>query len=353
MEPLCESLAFISMWRVVVRQNYFLQRYARIYCPKRGLGRMIKSVISAAILKKKCSEQIQLIQNHDKGAAVKRVLISITFAVALILVSSQPSHSGTPAHSERLGFDRNEYPGDDNLPALRQTFDFAGYWLNNPPGMRSNSWIGKRKIVQSAGFGFIVIFNGRTYAQIKAAGNAARFGNSDATDAVAAARREGFPPRTIIFLDQEQGGRLLEEQRAYLHAWVDAVNAAGFRSGVYCSGIAAKEAKGSSVITAEDIRQNAGGREITYWVTNDSCPPSPGCTFPRRAPSPQFSGISFAEIWQYAQSPKRSGFASHCANYNRDRNCYAPGIALGQHLHLDLNVATSSDPSHGRTPKAN
>jgi hypothetical protein len=280
---------------------------------------------------------------------VKIILFFGIFAAGVILAAVQPAESGIPPRVQHLGFDRNEYPGDDNLSALRQTFDFAGYWLNSPPGMRSNSWVGKRKIVQSAGFGFIVIFNGRTYAQIKAAGNATRLGNSDATDAIAAARREGFPLHTIIFLDQEQGGRLLAEQRAYLHAWVDAVNAAGFRSGVYCSGIAAKEAKGS-VVTAEDIRQNANGREIKYWVTNDSCPPSPGCVFPRRASSPQFSGISFAEIWQYAQSPRRSGFASHCAGYNSDKNCYASGIALGQRLHLDLNIATSSDPSHGRTP---
>ena len=283
---------------------------------------------------------------------MKRGLISIAFIVALVVTFVRPSHSGVPPRVQHLGFDRNEYPGDENLAALRRTFDFAGYWLNSPPGMKSNSWVGKRKVVQSAGFGFIVVFNGRTFAQIKSAGNATGLGNADAADAIAAARREGFPPRTIIFLDQEQGGRLLAEQRAYLHAWVDAVNAAGFRSGVYCSGIAAKESSGTSIITAEDIQQNAGGREITYWVTNDSCPPSPGCAYPRRAPAPQSSGISFAEIWQYAQSPKRSGFASRCANYNRDKNCYAPGIALSQRLHLDLNVATSSDPSHGRT-KAN
>ena len=282
---------------------------------------------------------------------MKRVLISIALAAALVVTFAQPSHSGVPLRTEHIGFDRNEYPGDENLAALRGTFDFAGYWLNNPPGMKSNSWAGKRSAVQSAGFGFIVIFNGRTYAQIKATGNAIRLGNSDAADAIAAARREGFPARTIIFLDQEQGGRLLPEQRAYLHAWIDAVNAAGFRSGVYCSGIAAKESSGVSVVTAEDIRQNAGPREITYWVTNDSCPPSPGCAFPRRAPAPQSSEVSFAAIWQYAQSPKRSGFASHCAGYNHDKNCYAPGIA--QRLHLDLNVASSSDPSHGRMQKAN
>ena len=31
--------------------------------------------------------------------------------------------------------------------------------------------------------------------------------------------------------------------------------------------------------TAEDIRQTAGSRQITYWSINDACPPSPGrCT---------------------------------------------------------------------------
>lgn len=286
--------------------------------------------------------------DHLKDTAVKRVFISIAFAAALIVVSGQPSRSSAPARIEHLGFDRNEFPGNENLATLRRTFEFAGYWLNNPPGMTSNSWVGKRKAVQSAGFGFIVIFNGRMYAQIKAAGNADKLGNSDGAQAVASARHEGFPLRTIIFLDQEQGGRLLPEQRAYLHAWVDAVNASGFRAGVYCSGITAKESAGVSVITAEDIHQNAAGREITYWITNDSCPPSPGCAFPRQLPAPESSGIAFAEIWQYAQSPKRSDFARACANYNKDGNCYLAGGEVAQHLHLDLNVATSSDPSHGR-----
>jgi hypothetical protein len=252
-----------------------------------------------------------------------------------------------------LGFDRNDYPGDANLKILRQTFAYSGYWLNNPPGSKTNSWIGKRETLETAGFGFLVLFNGRLYAEIKAAGDAAKLGSSDAAMAVAAAHRERFPPLTTIFLDQEQGGRLLPEQRAYLHAWIDAVNSAHFTAGVYCSGIAAKEIPGASIVTAEDIQKNAGGRKIKYWVVNDSCPPSPGCTVTRKDLAPESSGISFAEVWQFAQSPKRTDFAAGCRNYSRDRNCYLPGAASAkgpvQRLHLDLNVATTSDPSHGRT----
>ena len=245
-----------------------------------------------------------------------------------------------------MGFDRNEYPGDANLETLRQTFSFSGYWLNNPPGENTNSWAGKRTKVEAAGFGFLVLFNGRLYNELRR--NAGVLGQSDGTAAVASARREGFPSRTIIFLDIEQGGRMLPEQKAYIYAWVDAVAANGFRAGIYCSGIPAAEGK-ISIVTADDIRQNAGGREIAFFVTNDVCPPSPGCAFSGKPPTPAQSGISFAELWQFAQSPKRKDFAAKCpANYGADGNCYPPGVDPGLRLHADVETATSEDPSAGK-----
>jgi hypothetical protein len=248
-----------------------------------------------------------------------------------------------------LGFDRNEYPGNENLKTLHQTFSFAGYWLNNPPGENRNSWIGKRQALQSAGFGFLVLFNGRLYADLKSVRRATSLGKSDARAAVAAARREGFPSGTVIFLDQEQGGRMLPEQKAYIYNWVDAVNAVGFRAGIYCSGVAAQESAGVSIVTADDIRQNSGGRKIVYFVTNDACPPSPGCAFPKEVPSPTESGISFADVWQFAQSPKRRDVAAACrANYNADGNCYPPGVSPSGKLHVDVETANSPDPSKGR-----
>jgi len=249
--------------------------------------------------------------------------------------------------SAYLGFDRNTYPGDASLKTLRQTFSYTGYWLNHPPGEKANTWAGHRSAVESAGFGFLVLFNGRLYAQLKSVANATRLGKSDARAAAAAATREGFPAHTIIFLDQEQGGRMLPEQKAYIYAWVDGVIAAGFRAGIYCSGMPA--ADDGNVITAEDIRQNAAGREIVYWVTNDACPPAPGCAFPQSPPGPSASGVSFADVWQFAQSPQRKDVAAHCTNYSRDGNCYPPGVAAESRLHVDVNSATSPDPSHGRT----
>lgn len=283
---------------------------------------------------------------------MKRILLGSVLAVGFIVLSGSPLpplESGLPASARYLGFDRNDFPGKENLNLLRRTFAFSGYWLNNPPGESSNSWLGKRRLLQDAGFGFLVVFNGRTYAQIKAAGEPVRLGTSDAAIAVSSARGEGFPIGTVIFLDQEEGGRLLPEQRSYLHAWVDAVQSAGFRAGVYCSGIAFKESGGVFVITAEDIRKNAGARKLMYWVSNDACPPSRGCAFPKKPPTPAASGISFADVWQFAQSPRRRDFASGCSGtYSNDGNCYTPN-GEGQRLHVDIDVASSSDPSHGRS----
>jgi len=275
---------------------------------------------------------------------VKTVIVFLLFATILIL-SDRALHAQTS--ESYLGFDRNDYPGDANLKFLRRTFSYTGYWLNNPPGASSNSWTGHRAEVENAGFGFLVLFNGRLFADLKTTENARRLGQSDAQKAVDAARREGFPQKTVIFLDQEQGGRMLPEQKAYIYAWIDGVIAAGFSAGIYCSGIPASD--DGNVVTAEDIRQGAGKRQITYWAINDACPPAPGCTFPPQPPRPQNSGVNFAEVWQFAQSPRRKDVAAHCANYGRDGNCYPPGMNAAEGLHIDLNSASSADPSHART----
>ena len=193
-----------------------------------------------------------------------------------------------------------------------------------------------------------MLFNGRLYAELKSVARATKLGNSDAQAAAAAARREGFPAHTIIFLDQEQGGRMLPEQKAYIYAWVDAVTAAGFRAGIYCSGIPATD--DDNVVTAEDIRENAGGRQIVYWAINDACPPAPGCSFSVQPPSPAQSGVRFAEVWQFAQSPQRKDVAAQCSNYSRDGNCYPPGISAAQQLHVDLTQPRRLIPqTAGRT----
>jgi hypothetical protein len=255
-----------------------------------------------------------------------------------------------PAQSTFLGMDRNEYPGEANMRLLKQRFSFIGYWLNDPPGATSNTWPGTRSELQQMGYGFLLLFNGRDFNFLKTSGDAAAIGTRDGHAAVQAAQREGFPKRAIIFLDQEQGGRMLPEQRAYIHAWVDAVTRDGYGAGIYCSGIPFRESGNTSVVTANDIREHAGGRDIHFFISNDRCGPSPGCVFPNTVPSPVRSGVSFAEAWQYAQSPRRPEMTAACrGTYAKDGNCYPPGVSSDSGLHIDIDSATSADPSSGRT----
>jgi len=255
-------------------------------------------------------------------------------------VASNHSHS-------YLGFDRNIYPGDAAMPILRKTFAFTNYWLSPPPGERTNTWRGKREFLRSRGFGFLVLYRGRESRELKNEAAAKRIGIQDAKDAVDAAKSEGFASGTIIFLDIEEGGRLPASYHAYLGVWSEELTRAGYHPGVYCSGMPVKEEPGVTITAADDIRNDAASRDITIWAYNDSCPPSPGCTFPQDPPPPSSSGIGYAAVWQFAQSPRRKEFTAHCpAKYAPDGNCYAPDDIAHSWL-LDVNTATSPDPSGG------
>ena len=281
------------------------------------------------------------------------LLLAIATALSPLCLAQSKAAARTYA-----GFDANEYPGDALLPTLHQHFAFTGYWLNNPPGANHNPWTGKRDLLVKNGFGFLVVFNGRLYKEILAAKkkgqSAAALGKADAASAVAAARREGFPPHTILFLDQEEGGRMLDEQAGYLLAWTEAVASSNYSPGVYASGQPVNDGKddhGKTVFitTIQDIRQQVASKhlhQVAFWVAQDACPPAPGCVVGSAPPAPNLSGTPEAAAWQFAQSPRRPEITRTCAaTYNRDGNCYLPGLT---NFELDLSSSTSPDPSHGR-----
>ena len=278
------------------------------------------------------------------------VLALLIFAALVSSTAAQESHSVRRAY---LGFDENDYPGDAALPELRKTFSFAGYWLNVPPGTSAKDaaslkpWLGHRAALAKLGFGFLVLFNGRWDRELKTVANASILGASDARAAVTTAKREGFAPGTVIFVDQEEGGSMDAAQMEYLTVWFDVVTAAGFRGGIYCSAMPANEGHGEFTITANYIRAHAGHRNILYFVYNDACPPAPGCAY-ARVPEPSESGVPFAVAWQFAQSPRRRQFTRACAaTYNHDGRCYPPGMGPGS-PYVDLESATSPDPSGAR-----
>src|SRR5579863_7722873 len=100
-----------------------------------------------------------------------------------------------------LGFDRNLFPGSDALPVLRKTFAFSSYWLSPPPGEKTNTWLGHRGALLAQGFGFLLLYRGRESSEVKTDAAAVEKGTADARNAASVAKSEGFPARSIIFLD--------------------------------------------------------------------------------------------------------------------------------------------------------
>jgi hypothetical protein len=203
-------------------------------------------------------------------------------------------------------------------------------------------------LLQSQGFGFVVLYNGRLTKNLKSNPDAKQKGTTDAENAVALARQEGFPAGTIIFLDIEEGGRLSPAYHEYIHAWIDGLARAHFRAGAYCSGIPLPDAPGQNITTAQDLHDHLDGRKLTLWIFNDVCPPSPGCVFPQNPPPVGQGGIAEAALWQFAQTPRQKQRTAQCAaTYNADGNCYGPGD-VNHKWFLDVDVATSANPSAPR-----
>jgi hypothetical protein len=290
-----------------------------------------------------------MVKRVPKLEVTKLFPVALMVIAALFAFGTQSRVLSAPREGEKnyLGFDRNIYPGDDALPVLRKTFAFSSFWLSPPPGEKSNSWTGKRERLRAQGFGFVVLYLGPDSRELKTQTSAKARGTRDGEETAASAKTEGFSAGTTIFLDIEEGGRLPDTYHAYLAAWSEALIQAGFRPGVYCSGMPVKEGPRLTITTADDIRNHAGTRGISIWAFNDACPPSPGCTFPQDPASPAKSGIPYATVWQFAQTPRRKEFTSRCAaTYYRNGNCYAPGDSAHSWF-LDVNSATSPDPSLG------
>ena len=251
------------------------------------------------------------------------------------------------------GFDRNDYPGDDIMRQMMASHAALPSLATGSPILPAKPPTpGSENVRCSNSRGGVSCARERKLdKEIRAAQSNGtspdNLGKQDAAVAIAAAKAEGFPRRTILFLDQEEGGRLLAEQAAYLLGWTEAVAASEFRPGVYASGQPVPDGPGKTVDTIQDVRARVAAQHlhpIAVFAYQDSCPPSPGCTL---QPKPlSASGESDLTAWQFAQSPRRADITKSCAaTYATDNNCYAPDFPS---VHLDFDVASSADPSHGR-----
>ena len=83
----------------------------------------------------------------------------------------------------------------------------------------------------------MILYNGRVDSELKGK-DAAALGRADAIRRHCRSKTRGLCSRgELPLFDQEEGGRLLPEQSAYLFSWVPGITVLSpYKPGVYCSG---------------------------------------------------------------------------------------------------------------------
>jgi hypothetical protein len=212
---------------------------------------------------------------------------------------------------KHLGFDTHTYPGDRTMRAWKNApgapYRWVGYYLPSPCH-RDASWTGKRQALTDMGWGLAAIYVGQQswgrkpkpltpakLASFRRSGTScnadflsAERGISDGVDAVAVTRREGFAPRSVVFLDIERMERMPDAMRAYYRAWARVL----LHDGTYLPGVYVHAHNAQVVhddLEAEFVAANVT-EEPRIWIAS-------GRGFDE-GKAPQDVGFIFAGVWQ-------------------------------------------------------
>jgi hypothetical protein len=253
------------------------------------------------------------------------------------------SAGNTTAASGAMGVDLTRHPGDSALRAWKfpaSPYQWIGYYLA-APCRRDSSWVGKRASIQSAGWNTVPIYVGqqdwashpvmpvrkppvdtlaartpvtpaspiappsstvpsppKTAAPTPAVRQqtgacsgqflTAAQGTTEAADAVAKLRAEGFANGSVVYLDVEQVTTVTQALLDYYRAWVAGVLADGtYRVGVY-----AAKSNAQALYDAAMATYRVAGRadRPDFWVAS----------VPDFLPTlkPTDVGFYFAKVWQ-------------------------------------------------------
>jgi hypothetical protein len=233
------------------------------------------------------------------------------------------------------GFDIGVYPGDAALQAWKypaSPYRWIGYYLP-APCHRDVSFTGKRALISSLGWGMAVLYVGQqdwanmnvvplgarasrsleSFATCSAALLTTQQGTTEAADAVARLRAEGFPDGTIVFLDVEGVTTISSGLLDYYRAWVGGVLADGhYKPGVYAS-----KRNAPTFYTQPIIDPHGTQYTPPFWIASWS-----GFSLTNK---PTDVGLSFAQLWQ--------GIGGADQTYG------------GVKLNIDANVASKISPS--------
>jgi hypothetical protein len=212
---------------------------------------------------------------------------------------------------KHLGFDTHTYPGDQTMRAWKNApgapYRWVGYYLPSPCH-RDASWTGKRQTLTGMGWGLAAIYVGQQtwgrtprplspakLASLQRSGTtcnadfiSADRGTVDAADAIAIARREGFAPRSVVFLDIERMEKMPGAMRSYYRTWARQL----LREGTYLPGVYVHAHNAQAVYDDLKAEFRAAGvsEEPRVWIAS-------GRGF-EEGKAPQEVGFRFAGVWQ-------------------------------------------------------
>ena len=234
-----------------------------------------------------------------------------SFAQVASAVTGQPSPlADEQLNGKHLGFDTHTYPGDRTMRAWKNApgapYRWVGYYLPSPCH-KDRSWSGTRQTLADLGWGLAVVYVGqqtwgrtsrpttKRLASLLAQGttcnadflSAAR-GDTDGADAISVTTAEGFPPRSIVFLDIERMEKLPDVMRDYYRAWARRLlRDDRYLPGVYVHAFNAQ-------VVHDDLKAEFVAAGVTeeprIWVAT-------GHGY-EEGKAPQDVGFAFAGVWQ-------------------------------------------------------
>lgn len=185
-----------------------------------------------------------------RGTRCRHVLLASLLALAsTACASSSGPQPDIPTEASVPGFDTRHHPGVDALETWREAspYRWLGFYLP-APCYTGTTWQGRSGELRSAGWGLAVLFVGEqdwrhvgdgalpqpdeaveagdpdaTEPRCTSGNLTAEKGSRDAAVAIDAAREEGFPAGTWIYLDVEPVSTVSEELISYVRAWTAAL----------------------------------------------------------------------------------------------------------------------------------
>jgi hypothetical protein len=271
-------------------------------------SRLLVAAIASTVIAIACGRSATAPDGQRSGVADAAAAVA---QVAAAVTGQDAPLADEQLDGKHLGFDTHTYPGDKTMRAWKSApgapYRWVGYYLPSPCH-KDASWTGKRQLLTGMGWGLAAVYVGQqTWGRTPRSLTPARLaslnksgatcnadlvngprGVVDGNDAIAVTAREGFAPRSVVFLDIERMEKLPSAMRDYYRAWAQTL----LKDGRYLPGVYV-HAHNAQVVH-DDLKSEFVAAGVTeeprIWIAS-------GRGFDE-GKAPQDVGFAFAGVWQ-------------------------------------------------------